>query len=85
MDEDNKKAALKAVEALKPLSSTNLWHGLKLGLKVLEEVEHVPQNVQALYVLTDGMCKTVSTRIPHANANKFRHAKSYVSEPGVCA
>ncbi|PGH33346.1 hypothetical protein GX50_03823 [[Emmonsia] crescens] len=55
MDEDNKKAALKAVEALKPLSSTNLWHGLKLGLKVLEEVEHVPQNVQALYVLTDGM------------------------------
>ncbi|OJD13212.1 hypothetical protein AJ78_06304 [Emergomyces pasteurianus Ep9510] len=55
MDEDNKKAALKAVEALQPLASTNLWHGLKLGLEVLGEVELIPQNVQALYVLTDGM------------------------------
>ncbi|OJD26589.1 hypothetical protein ACJ73_02028 [Blastomyces percursus] len=55
MTEDNKKAALKAVEALRPLSSTNLWHGLKLSLEALEEVTPIPQNVQALYVLTDGM------------------------------
>ncbi|KLJ08708.1 hypothetical protein EMPG_15862 [Blastomyces silverae] len=55
MNEDNKKAALKAVEALQPLSSTNLWHGLKLSLEALEEVTPIPQNVQALYVLTDGM------------------------------
>ncbi|OAX83670.1 hypothetical protein ACJ72_01959 [Emergomyces africanus] len=55
MDEYNKKAALKAVEDLQPLSSTNLWHGLKLGLKALGDVELISQNVQALYVLTDGM------------------------------
>ncbi|PGH02577.1 hypothetical protein GX51_04604 [Blastomyces parvus] len=55
MNEDNKKAALKAVEALQPLASTNLWHGLKLSLEALEEVVPIPQNVQALYVLTDGM------------------------------
>ncbi|KAL2383786.1 hypothetical protein RJZ90_002417 [Blastomyces dermatitidis] len=55
MNEDNKKAALKAVEALWPLSSTNLWHGLKLSLEALEEVTPIPQNVQALYILTDGM------------------------------
>ncbi|EEH07972.1 U-box domain-containing protein [Histoplasma capsulatum G186AR] len=55
MNESNKKAALKAVEALKPLSSTNLWHGLKLGLKAFENERHTLQSVQALYVLTDGM------------------------------
>ncbi|KGQ01713.1 hypothetical protein PAAG_11560 [Paracoccidioides lutzii Pb01] len=54
MDDTNKKAALEAVEALQPLASTNLWHGLKLGLSVLGKVDLRPQNVQALYVLTDG-------------------------------
>ncbi|PGH15567.1 hypothetical protein AJ79_02349 [Helicocarpus griseus UAMH5409] len=55
MDEKNKKEALKVVEALRPLSLTNLWHGLRMGLKELDRAEPRPQNIQALYVLTDGI------------------------------
>jgi Mg-chelatase subunit ChlD len=54
MTKPNKTAALRAVEVLRPLSSTNLWHGLKEGLKVLADASTIPENVQALFVLTDG-------------------------------
>jgi Mg-chelatase subunit ChlD len=54
MTKPNKTAALRAVEVLRPISSTNLWHGLKDGLKVLAEASPNPENVQALFVLTDG-------------------------------
>jgi hypothetical protein len=54
MTEKNKAKVLKRVEALTPLSSTNLWHGLKEGLRLLETASPVPGNIQALYLLTDG-------------------------------
>lgn len=54
MTKENKATVLKRVDALKPLAATNLWHGLKEGLRVLETASPVPENTQALYLLTDG-------------------------------
>lgn len=76
MNESNKKAALKAVEALKPLSSTNLWHGLKLGLKAFENERHTLQSVQALYVLTDGVYKVLCT---YCTCSRVAHANAYIN------
>ena len=49
----NKKLLQRSVEALHHDSSTNLWAGIKAGLEVFE---HAPQrdNVQGMYILTDG-------------------------------
>ncbi|KAK2877090.1 hypothetical protein FQN49_001430 [Arthroderma sp. PD_2] len=53
MSEENKTKVLSAIDSLYGLSSTNLWHGIKEGLKVL--ATGMPQgNVQAMLVLTDG-------------------------------
>ncbi|KAK2799924.1 hypothetical protein FQN50_008317 [Emmonsiellopsis sp. PD_5] len=54
MNEKNKEEALEVVKGLRTLYLTNLWDGLKLGLDMVGEAEPIPQNVQALYVLTDG-------------------------------
>ncbi|KAK2752777.1 hypothetical protein FQN55_005909 [Onygenales sp. PD_40] len=54
MNEKNKKEALEVVERLQTRRLTNLWDGLKLGFDMLGKAEPIPQNAQALYVLTDG-------------------------------
>jgi Mg-chelatase subunit ChlD len=54
MTEEMKENALKQIEALQPQDITNLWHGLKEGLQLLKNAHSIPENVQALYVLTDG-------------------------------
>ncbi|KAF3483013.1 U-box domain containing protein [Arthroderma uncinatum] len=53
MNDGNKKKVLSAIDGLHGISSTNLWHGIKDGLKVLAKSSPVG-NVQALLVLTDG-------------------------------
>ena len=54
MTEHSKKIALQQIESLEPLDITNLWHGLRVGLELLANAAKVPENIQALYVLTDG-------------------------------
>ncbi len=54
MTEESKKTVLGEIEALQPQDYTNLWHGLKEGLQLLRNAASVPENIQALYVLTDG-------------------------------
>jgi Mg-chelatase subunit ChlD len=54
MTEANKKTALKRIRALKAQDCTNLWHGLRRALQILEDADSVPENTQAIYVLTDG-------------------------------
>ncbi|KAM5476043.1 hypothetical protein MauCBS54593_000726 [Microsporum audouinii] len=53
MSEENKSKVLAAIDCLHGISSTNLWHGIKEGLKVLA-TNSTQGNVQALLVLTDG-------------------------------
>ncbi|KAK2746077.1 hypothetical protein FQN57_003417 [Myotisia sp. PD_48] len=55
MTEFNKKQALEELDLLSPIGMTNLWQGISRGLKVLEQAETVPENIQALFVLTDGV------------------------------
>ncbi|KAF1986857.1 hypothetical protein K402DRAFT_446363 [Aulographum hederae CBS 113979] len=52
--EDSKKSTMERVDRLVPKVSTNLWHGLKEGLKLFENASY-SGNVQAMYVLTDGV------------------------------
>lgn len=60
MTKEEKATVMKKVDALRPLCTTNLWHGLKKGLSVLETAPPVPENIQALYILTDGKIPGVS-------------------------
>ncbi|EFR00125.1 U-box domain-containing protein [Nannizzia gypsea CBS 118893] len=53
MNKENKSMVLRAINKLYGTSSTNLWHGIKEGLKVLTATP-VRENVQSLLVLTDG-------------------------------
>ncbi|KAJ4303860.1 hypothetical protein N0V88_001457 [Collariella sp. IMI 366227] len=58
MTEGNKAKALKAIEYMQPLDMTNLWHGIRDGLQLLEEGSKSHWDsagrVPALLVLTDG-------------------------------
>jgi hypothetical protein len=63
MTEESKKAVLERIEVLRPETSTNLWHGLKEGLRSFEIATPLPTNVQALYVLTDGSYITVLSQL----------------------
>lgn len=54
MTELCKKDVLRKIEDLQPLSATNLWHGLKQGVDLIANASPLPQNTQAIYVLTDG-------------------------------
>ncbi|KIV77450.1 hypothetical protein PV11_09244 [Exophiala sideris] len=49
-----KEATLKRIESLRPEYNTNLWAGVKTGLKLFEKATQV-YNVQGMFVLTDGM------------------------------
>lgn len=49
----NKRKLQKSIEGLQPESATNLWAGIQSGLRVFEQAGP-PNNVQGLYVLTDG-------------------------------
>ena len=54
MTQEKKETVLQQIEALQPEDITNLWYGLKEGLQLLQNADSLPENVQALYVLTDG-------------------------------
>ncbi|KAL7951574.1 hint domain-containing protein [Trichoderma barbatum] len=53
MTDGNKEAARKRVKALKPLGSTNLWHGMLDAIKLFSK-EQDSHRVPAMMVLTDG-------------------------------
>lgn len=53
MTNGNKEQARKRIRALKPMGSTNLWHGMLDGIKLFENEEDSPR-VPAIMVLTDG-------------------------------
>ncbi|KAH6617178.1 hint-domain-containing protein [Chaetomium tenue] len=56
MTDENKAKTLKNIEDMEPLSSTNMWHGIRDGLGLFSEVEGGSTGrVPALLVLTDGM------------------------------
>lgn len=54
MTESEKKETRKRVEDLHDRGSTNMWSGIRAGLKLFEDAES-SNNVQGLYILTDGM------------------------------
>ncbi|KAI1612150.1 U-box domain-containing protein [Exophiala viscosa] len=49
-----KLATWKRIQSLRPESYTNLWAGVRAGLKLFEVAKQV-YNVQGMFVLTDGM------------------------------
>ncbi|RMZ82662.1 hypothetical protein DV738_g1611, partial [Chaetothyriales sp. CBS 135597] len=54
MTDDYKKATNGRIEGLQPQGCTNLWSGIRTGLQLFETTEFT-NNVQGLYILTDGM------------------------------
>ncbi|KIW21311.1 hypothetical protein PV08_01891 [Exophiala spinifera] len=54
MTHDHKRDTAKRITSIRTGSYTNLWAGIRAGLKVFEKTKHVG-NFQGLYVLTDGM------------------------------
>ncbi|KAF1811835.1 hypothetical protein P152DRAFT_398634 [Eremomyces bilateralis CBS 781.70] len=54
MTNGNKKSTIDRIEQLHPKMSTNLWGGIREGLKLFEDGHAVDGNVPALIVLTDG-------------------------------
>ncbi|EXJ56425.1 hypothetical protein A1O7_06768 [Cladophialophora yegresii CBS 114405] len=54
MSPSEKKRARQRIESLRDESSTNLWAGIRSGLELFSSTALV-DNVQGLYVLTDGM------------------------------
>ena len=59
MTANNKKELLDTIAALRTISSTNLWDGLKVGMNLLHESAPAsvsPSNrLSTLFILTDGM------------------------------
>lgn len=53
MTNGNKEQARKRIRALKPMGSTNLWHGMLDGIKLFQNEEDSPR-VPAIMILTDG-------------------------------
>lgn len=53
MTDGNKEQARKRIRALKPMGSTNLWHGMLDGIKLFKDEEDSAR-VPAIMVLTDG-------------------------------
>ncbi|CAF2367157.1 unnamed protein product [Rotaria sp. Silwood2] len=54
MDDDGRSSALAALERLDDNGQTNLWDGLRAGLKVLAEGQRTTESNVALFLLTDG-------------------------------
>ncbi|KAL6875263.1 hint domain-containing protein [Trichoderma novae-zelandiae] len=54
MTDSNKEQARKRVKALKPLKSTNLWHGMLDAIKLFTKEQRRSRRVPAMMVLTDG-------------------------------
>jgi len=61
MTEPERTATWERIEGLRPQDSTNLWAGIREGLKVIEDTGRIG-NTQSIIVLTDGvptlMCPT---------------------------
>jgi hypothetical protein len=54
MTDANKEAAKKRIEDMRPESCTNLWHGLRDGIKLFKNEANIGR-VPAVMVLTDGV------------------------------
>ncbi|KAJ9615023.1 hypothetical protein H2200_001097 [Cladophialophora chaetospira] len=54
MSSSHKKKTLAKIESLREDASTNLWAGIRTGLQLFSKTDLV-DNVQGLYILTDGM------------------------------
>ncbi|CAF5010581.1 unnamed protein product, partial [Rotaria sp. Silwood1] len=54
MDNDGRSSALAALERLEDNGQTNLWDGLRTGLKVLADGKRETESNVALFLLTDG-------------------------------
>ncbi|KAL7802276.1 hint domain-containing protein [Trichoderma aethiopicum] len=54
MTDTNKEQARERIKALRPLGSTNLWHGMLDGLKLFTKEPSRSHRVPAMMVLTDG-------------------------------
>lgn len=54
MNEHGRLVAVKALEALVPLDSTNIWCGLELGLESLRKSDDKTPRRKFVFLLTDG-------------------------------
>jgi len=73
MTDAGKKKAEKALEALQPLNSTNIWDGLYQGLEVLRQ--GAPDKNSAVFLLTDGQPNVIPPRghLPMLQKYKDEH------------
>jgi len=73
MTDAGKKKAEKALDALQPLNSTNIWDGLHEGLEVLRN--GAPDKNSAVFLLTDGQPNIIPPRghLPMLQKYKDEH------------
>ncbi|PGH20784.1 hypothetical protein AJ80_03411 [Polytolypa hystricis UAMH7299] len=55
MTKENKDQVQKKISELYAGGITNLYHGMKTGLQMLRDSKFIPENIQALHILTDGL------------------------------
>ena len=74
MDKSGQKFATKKIDELQPLSSTNLWGGLEMGLDVMKDESRKEAN-RSLFLLTDGLPNIIppSGHIPMLKNYKDKH------------
>ena len=77
MDKAGKEFALKKIDELEPLNSTNLWGGLETGLDVMREESRKEAN-SSVFLLTDGLPNVIPPRghIPMLKKYKDKHGLS---------
>ena len=77
MDKAGKDYALKETDELQPLSSTNLWGGLEMGLDVMRKESRKEAN-GSVFLLTDGLPNVIPPRghIPMLKKYKDNHGLS---------
>ncbi|KAI6661511.1 Von willebrand factor type A domain protein [Oopsacas minuta] len=77
MDKSGKDFAIKKIDDLDPLASTNLWGGLEMGLDVMREESRKEAN-RSVFLLTDGLPNVIPPRghIPMLKKYKDNHGLS---------
>lgn len=91
MTKGNKEAARQEIEELSPGGTTNLWHGLKTGLRLVADTDPAPYNIPALFVLTDGKTHLRSEiclhpqHAPVLTDGRIRCSQLYESGTGLCS
>src|SRR3954447_26830306 len=83
MTADAKKETWTRVEALRDEGCTNLWAGIKTGLHLFQNAKP-NDNVQGLYVLTDGQPNHMCPQKGYVNTLRPMLEKTTHDSQGAC-